>query len=174
MVAVPPPPHAPSPCPMLRGCRSSPGTEAPPADPSGSCTCPQCHGHPSKPGAAGCDPNTAPCTPATKHLGDASARPWHAAGPWEEPQLPAPARRASPPPRRHPNPAPGTCTACGRAHAQGTESPGPGAARGGSPLRRVPRDHRHCARGLGAAYLLPRGMGSVRAGTGPRAPRVSV
>lgn len=55
-----------------------------------------------------------------------------------------------------------------RAHAHCLCVPGPGTARW------VPSLQWAAWVGWGAAYLLPRGMGSVRPGTGPQAPRVSV
>lgn len=111
-------------------------------------------------------PTAAPRTPARKHLGDAPTKPLAgrralggapAAGTCREsvpitlPSIPALPRAGQQ-----------------QAHAHRPWAPGPSTAWRGSPLQRAARA------GWGAAYLLPRGVGSVGPGTGPQAPRVLV
>lgn len=111
-------------------------------------------------------PPDVPRTPTRKHLGDATTkslagrralgRAPTAGTCRENVPITLPSIPAQPRPARQ------------RAHAHRLWVPRPSTAWWGSPLQWV------AWVGWGAAYLLPRGVGSVSPGTGPQAPRVSV
>lgn len=173
MVAVPPAPHAPSPCPVLWGAPHS-GRAGAPRDPRHHGLIPADPARAPGAGSSRLRPQHRPLHTSHETPGRCHIKPLARSRTLGRASAPCTCTESIPtsPPASQPCPGHLRClrasTCPGHVVTRAWSCPW------GSPLRRVARDHRHCARGPGAAYLLPRGMGSVRAGTGPRAPRVSV